>query len=91
MENKHKLELFFNKPNILETITNKSLKWDGHAWRRRNHWLRTILEEDPAGKRPLGRPHMRWEDLIKKDVSALDGESDWWNEHQTVMDGGMGV
>lgn len=34
-----------------------------------------LLEEDTAGKRPLGRPRMKWEDLIKKEVSTLGGGS----------------
>jgi len=45
-----------------------------------------VLEKDPAGKIPLGRPRMRWEDLVKKDVSALGGGSDW-KERASNRDG----
>jgi len=47
----NKLELLFQKPNILGTIRNKRLKWAGHAWRNQNPLLRIIFENDPAGKR----------------------------------------
>jgi len=36
-----------------------------------------MIEQNPAGKRPLGRPRMRWEDSIKKDVEHLGGASNW--------------
>jgi hypothetical protein len=45
-----------------------------------------VLEKDPAGKRPLRRPCMRWEDLVKKYVSALGGGSDW-KERASDRDG----
>lgn len=48
-----------------------------YAWRSQNPLLHIVLGKDPAGKRPLGRPRMRWEYLVKKDVSALGGGSDW--------------
>jgi len=36
-----------------------------------------IMDENPVGKRPLGRPRLRWEDVIRKDVEALNGGRDW--------------
>ena len=60
----NELELLFQKPNILEIIWSKRLKSAGHAWRSQNPLLCIILEKDPTGKRPLGRPRMRWEYLI---------------------------
>jgi len=33
--------------------------------------LRTVLENIPQGKRPLGRPRLRWEDRIKEDVEKV--------------------
>jgi len=38
------------------------------------------LTENPKGKRPLGRPCLRWEDLIKRDVESLNGDPDWKTE-----------
>lgn len=34
------------------------------------------MDENPVGKRILGRPRLRWEDTIKKDVMALNGGPD---------------
>jgi len=36
-----------------------------------------IKDENPVGKRPLGRPRLRWEDVIRKDVKTLNGGRDW--------------
>jgi len=43
--------------------------------RSQNPLLRIVLEKDSAGKRPLGRPRTRWEDVVNKDVEALGGGS----------------
>jgi hypothetical protein len=32
-----------------------------------------VLEQNPVGKRPLGRPKLRWEDLVKRNVKDLRG------------------
>ena len=31
----------------------------------------------PEGKRPLGRPRLRWEDNIKMDLQEVGGAGDW--------------
>jgi cell wall assembly regulator SMI1 len=37
-----------------------------------------ILDGEPEGKRPLGRPGRRWEDNIKMDLKKIGLESvDW--------------
>jgi len=38
-----------------------------------------VIEQNPVGKWPLGRPRIRWEDVIKKDVEQLGGVSNWRN------------
>jgi hypothetical protein len=69
------LETLFRKPSILETIKNKRLAWAGHVWRSQNPLIRIVLEENPTGKRPLGRPRLRWEDVVRNNVKALGGGS----------------
>ncbi|CAI6370121.1 unnamed protein product [Macrosiphum euphorbiae] len=71
------LEELFQKPNILNIIQSRRLQWAGHAWRSLNPLLHVVLKENPKGKRSLGRPRLRWEDLIKKDVESLNGGPDW--------------
>jgi hypothetical protein len=36
-----------------------------------------VLEQNPVGKRPLGRPKLRWEDLVKRNVEDLGSEANW--------------
>jgi hypothetical protein len=71
------LETLFRKPSILETIKNKRLAWAGHAWRSQNPLIRIVLEENPTGKRPLGRPRLRWEDVVRNYVKALGRGIEW--------------
>jgi hypothetical protein len=38
----------------------------------------TVLVGNPGGKRPLGRPRLRWEDNIKMDIQEVGCEvMDW--------------
>jgi hypothetical protein len=37
----------------------------------------TVLQENPRRKIPLGRPRMRWEDCVKKDITDFYSEEDW--------------
>jgi len=34
----------------------------------KNPLIRTVLEKNPKGKRPIGRPKMRRENVVKKDI-----------------------
>ena len=38
--------------------------------------MHRVLVGKPEGKRPLGRPRRRWED-IKMDLQAVGGSGDW--------------
>jgi hypothetical protein len=39
-----------------------------------------VLEGKPEGKKPLGRPKLRWEDNIKMDLQEVGcGDIDWIN------------
>lgn len=33
----------------------------------------TVIKEEPKGK----RPHLRWEDCVKREVKAVDPEAKW--------------
>jgi hypothetical protein len=39
-----------------------------------------VLVGKPEGKRPLGRPRRRWEDIIKMDVEEVGGGRGDWME-----------
>lgn len=36
-----------------------------------------MIEEEPIGKTPLGRPYLRWEDCVKYDVKRIGTEIKW--------------
>lgn len=43
----------------------------GHAKRKQGSLVRQVIEEEPIGKRPLGKLRMRWEDCVKKDTKTI--------------------
>jgi hypothetical protein len=77
----HKKELYvqYFSPNINRVINSKKLRWAGHVARtgeRRGAY--EALVEKPEGRRPLGRPRRRWEDILKWIFEKLDGgDIDW--------------
>jgi len=52
----------------------------GHAWRKQGSMIRTVIENNPAGKRPLGRPRLRWENCVIKDVKRIEANLQWREE-----------
>jgi len=49
----------FQRPDIVKEITKRRLSWGGHAWRKQGSLVRQVIENEPIGKRPLGRPRLR--------------------------------
>ena len=63
------------------------LRWAGHVIRQDDDGLsRRILLSEPGGKRPRGRPRLRWEDGVEEDVARL-GCRNWRIVAQTGKDG----
>jgi hypothetical protein len=53
-------------------IKSRRMRWSGHIARKgekRNAYR--ILVGKPQGKRPVGRPRLRWENNIKMDIGVL--------------------
>jgi len=76
----HNYELIrqFQRPDIVQEITKRRLMWGGgHAWHKQGSLVRQAIEEEPLGKRPLGRPRLRWEDCVKKDLKTLNPGIRW--------------
>lgn len=48
------------------------LKWIGHAWKKNNIMIKSVIKEDPIGKKPIRRSRLRWEDCVKSDVKTVD-------------------
>jgi len=49
------------------------------VWRKPEALVKTVLQEDPREKKRLGRPRLRWEDCVKRDVSDFQPDTDWHN------------
>jgi hypothetical protein len=65
-------------PNIVRVIKSRRLRWAGQVARmgvgRDVYW---VLVRKPEGKRPLGRPRRRWED-VRMDLQEVGcGCEDW--------------
>ena len=53
------------------------LRWTGHVILQDDDDLSSrVLLSEPGGKRPRGRPRMRWEDEVKEDAAKL-GCGNW--------------
>jgi hypothetical protein len=65
----------YSLPNTIRIIKSRRKRWAGHVAHireRRNAYK--VWVENPAGKRPLGRPRCGWEGNIKIDLREVG----WW-------------
>jgi hypothetical protein len=66
------LHNLYSSPSIIRIIKSRRMRWAGQVARmgeKRNAYR--ILVGKPEGKRPLGRPRRRWEDIIKMDLREI--------------------
>ena len=49
------------------------MRWEGHVISQDDDddLSRRVLLSEPGGKRPRGRPRLRWEDRVEEDVARL--------------------
>ena len=71
----------YGKPDIVRIVKSRWLRWAGHVTRMGNErgaWK--LLVGKPGGKRPVGRPRMRWENNrpINHDLREVDYTGDDW-------------
>jgi hypothetical protein len=66
-------------PNIVRVIKSRRTIWTGHVARMgEERGVYRILVGKPEGKRPLGRPRLRWEDNVRMDLQEVGcGGMDW--------------
>jgi hypothetical protein len=59
----------YSSPSIIRMIKSRRMRWAGHVARmgeKRNAYR--LLVGKPEGKRPLGRPRLRWVDNVMMDL-----------------------
>jgi len=55
-------------------IKSRRMRWAGHiAHLGERRGIYSVLVGKSEGKRPLGRPRLRWEDNIKMDLQDVGG------------------
>jgi hypothetical protein len=58
--------------DIIRQIKSRSKRWAGHVARMgEGRKVYRVLVGKPEGKRPLGRPRLRWEDVIRMVVKEI--------------------
>ena len=68
-------------PPITSYIRAQRLRWAGHVARLPDGSLvKEVARGTPFGRRPPGRPRMRWADNVTSDLALLgvDNPQDWW-------------
>ena len=61
-----------SSPNIVRAINSRRMSWVGHvALMEERRGVYGVLVRKPEGKRPLGRPRLRWEDNIRRDLHEV--------------------
>jgi hypothetical protein len=69
------LHNLYSSPNIVKVITSRTMRWAGHvASIGEGRGVYRVLVGRPEGKRPVGRPRLRWEDNIKMGLREI------WND-----------
>ena len=61
-----------------ERLVRSRLQWAGHVERMADDRLpKRAAELREQGRRRRGRPSLRWEDCVKRDVKKTGEEGDW--------------
>jgi hypothetical protein len=60
------------RKNIINFIRAQRLGWLGHVERmQETRVFKAIYSWKPISRRPIGRPKIRWEDDVRKDIQKL--------------------
>jgi hypothetical protein len=80
LREEHRLKVFRKifGPRRVRVIKSRRMRWAGHVARmRKGRGMYRVLLGKPEGKRPLGRPWHRWEDIMVDLQEVGCGGMDW--------------
>jgi hypothetical protein len=61
-----KLSDLYSLPSIVRVVKSRRIRWAGHGGRMgEGRGVHRVLVGKPEGKRPMGRPRRRWEEVSK--------------------------
>ena len=64
----------YSLPNIVRVVKSRRMRWAGHvAHMGEGRCVYRVLVGKPEGKRPFGRPRLKWGDNIKTDLQEVGG------------------
>ena len=62
----------YKDPTIVAEIKKSRLRWSGHLERMANNRAaKVVYAHDPRGKRPKGKPRLRWSDDVQSDLQLM--------------------
>ena len=65
----------------MRVVKSRRMRWSGYVARMgKDTGVHRMLVGKYEGKRPLGRPRLRWEDYIKMDLQEVGGGRGDWME-----------
>ena len=73
------LNNLYSSPSIVRVIKSRRIRWAGHVGHMgEGRGVYRVLVRKPEGRRPLGRPRLRWEDNIRMNLREVGcGCVDW--------------
>jgi hypothetical protein len=73
------LHSLYSSPNIVRVIKSRRMRWVGHVTCvGEGRGVYRVLVGKAEGKRPLGRPRLKWEDNIKMGLKETGIERANW-------------
>jgi hypothetical protein len=66
------LHNLYSSPDIIRQTKSRRMRWVGYMARMGGkRKVYKVLVGNPEGKRPLGRPRRRWDDMIRMDLREI--------------------
>jgi len=80
IQHNEELNNLYSSPNIVRVIKSRRMRWAGHVARMgEERGAYRVLVGKPEGRRPVGKPRLRWVDNITMDLQEVGcGYMDYW-------------